>query len=172
MKPVYYTLIGCFILTSCTNINTTSNSSKEQPKVENKITTDNEDIDIALQFIKEYIDFTNPTNNSNLTTDEWIEKNQVLTANFKKEYKLLLKKALEDNPELGLEFDPILDAQDFPDDAYTKANSIAYNGYIKMFSKTMKDYYILVKIIDQNGVKMIDGCGAINIPEKERYLYK
>ncbi len=45
---------------------------------------------------------------------EWIEQNQWLTENFIDRYTQLMQQAYQDDPELGLGFDPILNAQDNP----------------------------------------------------------
>ena len=87
--------------------------NKVNIKKESKI-----DTQVALKFINDYCEFCNQQlkkNKSILSTDVWIAKNNLLSISFKKSYKGLVDAAKKEDPELGLDFDPIFDAQDFPE---------------------------------------------------------
>lgn len=69
---------------------------------------------IANQFINGYIKYNNAVyqQKSQETVVEWLQKNKTVTPHFKQSYQQLVTQAEKENPELGLNFDPILDAQD------------------------------------------------------------
>ena len=56
--------------------------------------------------------------------DKVVSKSPQLSPEFKKAYADLIKKALKEDPELGLGYDPILCGQDFPNVGY-KVKSVS-----------------------------------------------
>jgi hypothetical protein len=72
---------------------------------------------VALAFINEYVKYCD-NRKSESGTIKWIEDNKLLTTEFKKSYKGLVEEARKREPELGLGFDPIFDAQDYPDKGF------------------------------------------------------
>jgi hypothetical protein len=99
----------------------------------------------------------------------WIQKNELLTDSFKKNYKNLVDSAKKADPEMGLDFDPIFDAQDFPDKGCELLNCDQNTGYITVKGKIdWPEFNLVLKVVSQNGKWLVDGCGAINIPENKR----
>ena len=82
-------------------------------KTKNQITTEK----IALDFINKYVEYCNDRN-SELGLIEWISEQPNVTENFKLELKRIILEAKKQDPELGLGFDPIFDAQDYPDSGF------------------------------------------------------
>jgi len=72
------------------------------------------DYQVALKFINDYLEFTNDRK-SDIGLIEWVNSRKDLTVEFKSELKRILDEAEKEDPELGLGFNPILDAQDSPD---------------------------------------------------------
>jgi len=52
------------------------------------------------------------------STDQWVQRNTKITDHFKSSYKNLVEEANKKDPEMGLDFDPIFDAQDYPDQGF------------------------------------------------------
>lgn len=114
---------------------------------------------IGLNFINDYM-----RNIENLDFVEWIEKYPRTTKSFKLEIKRLLDEAEKETPGYGLGFDPILDAQDYPDKGFELKSIDTISGYMIIVGKDWVDFEVTIKLIEENNKWMIDGCGMVNIP--------
>ena len=124
-------------------------------------------IDNGLKFINDYVE------NSNKMTDkvdiiDWVNSNNLSTNNFKTELKKIIEDAYEKEPEVGLDFDPILDAQDYPDKGFELESLDEKTNYLTVRGKDWADFKLTIKIIEENGNWLVDGCGIINIPTDKR----
>lgn len=72
---------------------------------------------IALEFINDYVSFCNDRN-SELNLTEWISEQTNVSENFKIRLKKIISEAGKQDPELGLGFDPIFNAQDYPENGF------------------------------------------------------
>jgi hypothetical protein len=118
---------------------------------------------VALKFINDYTDYCNNLTGANLDSN-WIYRNQLLTQSFKDRYKTLLDSAYKKEPELGLDFDPIFDAQDYPDKGFVILKSDNNTGFVTVKGKNWKEFTVILKVVSQNGKWLVDGAGIINIP--------
>lgn len=125
------------------------------------------DFNVALTFINQYASFCTPTSSS--TSDSnWVRNNTLLTDNFKGHYFALLDSGLKIDPEIGLGFDPIFDAQDFPDSGFVVSSTDEKTGLVTVRGKDWPRYLLVLKVITQNNKSLVDGSGVINIPEDKR----
>ena len=129
-------LLSCNPRTEATNGNSTS------PK-ELNLTPD---FGIALKFVNDYAEYCAP---SDQKRDErtWIEKNPLLTTNFKNIYKNILDSAQKEDPELGLDFDPIFDAQDFPDKGFSIIGADTSSGYVTVVGNDWKEFKLVRRLL-------------------------
>jgi hypothetical protein len=126
------------------------------------------DFNVAMKFINDYI-ATCLSNPESTNIMNWIQQNELLTDSFKKSYKNLVDSANKADPEMGLEFDPIFDAQDFPDKGCEPLSFDNNTGYITVKGKIdWPEFNLVLKVVSQNGKWLVDGCGVINIPENKR----
>ena len=123
------------------------------------------DSGIALQFLNDYADFCSKRPGSGA---DWIANNRLLTDNFKTAYKNLLDSATKADPELGLGFDPIFDAQDYPDQGFEIISSDRETGFLTLEGKNWPEFILVVRIVNQDNKWLVDGSGVINIPENRR----
>lgn len=126
---------------------------------------------VALKFINDYTEVLNNIlhkKTESTIVDNWIANNTALTTNFKTTYKNLLDFAYKEEPEVGLDFDPILDAQDFPDKGFELVNCDSETGYVIVRGRDMEDFILTLKIIQRNNKWLVDGSGIINIPKNKR----
>src|SRR5437764_4590505 len=103
-----------------------------------------------------------------MTYTNWVERNPLLTNNFKTFYRNLLDAAQKEDPEVGLDFDPIFDAQDFPDKGFEIVNCDNETGYVTVRGKDWADFVLVLKVIQQDNKWLVDGSGVINIPVNKR----
>jgi hypothetical protein len=151
--------IGTLILLSC-------NSQPPVIKtgaITRKVISQAPDCNVAVRFINDYIAYC-LSRTSQSTDSGWIEHNPLLSDNFKAARKKLLDDALKDDPDLGLDFDPVLDAQDFPEKGCELVNCDNKTGYVTVRGKNWPEFVLVVKVAQQGNEWLVDGSGVINIP--------
>lgn len=119
--------------------------------------------EIALQFINSYVKNGNKMNES-IGIREWVDSNNLASNSFKTELIRIIEEAYKIDPETGLGFDPILNAQDYPEEGFELESYDNKTNYLIVRGKNWKDYKLPMKMIHQNNKWLVDGCGIINIP--------
>ena len=76
------------------------------------------DFDVALRFINSYAEYCDKLMKKEAVDSNWIYNNKLLTESFKEKYKSIIDSAFAEEPELGLDADPIFDAQDYPNKGF------------------------------------------------------
>ena len=99
---------------------------------------------------------------------EWISEQQNVTENFKIELKRIITQTEKVEPELGLGFDPIFDAQDYPDNGFETENFNKQSELVTVKAKNWSDYKLNIKMERKNEQWFVNGIGIINMSEKER----
>jgi hypothetical protein len=152
-------ILTVFAFLSCSRQTETNNlSPTKSDKSENS-----PDFNVALTFINDYAAYCEPTSKSKNDTN-WIRNNSLLTDNFKTTYENLINSARKDDPELGLGFDPIFAAQDFPGKGFVMVNSDTKGGFVTVKGKDWPEFVLVLKVVEQDGKSLVDGSGVINIP--------
>lgn len=121
---------------------------------------------IALNFINAYAKYCDDFN-SELSVFEWIDQQKV-TQQFKQTYKTIITEAEKEDPELGLGFDPIFDAQDYPDNGFELAKSVEKPNFIMVKGKELPDYKLKIKMKLVKNRWLVDGVGIINMTKEEQ----
>lgn len=121
------------------------------------------DFNVALQFMNAYTAYCATSADAN-----WIAKQPLLTDNFKAAHKKLIEDAQKADPEMGLGFDPIFDAQDYPDKGFSISATDTANGYVTVTGINWPDFQVVLKVVQQNNQWLVDGAGVINIPQEKR----
>jgi hypothetical protein len=124
-------------------------------------------VDNALKFINSYLE------NSNKMADrvdilDWVNSSNLSTKGFKAELKKIIDDAYKAEPEVGLDFDPIFDAQDNPDKGFELEAFDEKTNYLTVRGTDWKEFKLTMKIIEESGNWLVDGCGIVNIPEDKR----
>ncbi len=145
-------------------INTKSYSANEN---ETEINKNNTPADIALTFINLYVDNCNKLKES-LGILEWVNSNEMTTNQFKTKVKSIIDQAYKKDPEIGLGFDPIFDAQDYPDKGFELEIFDSKTNFIVVKGKNWADFKLTIKLVMEDNKWLIDGCGIVNIPHDKR----
>jgi hypothetical protein len=153
-------LVGLF---SC-NSETKNKPETSSAPSEKQITPD---FSVALSFINDYTKFCTKTDQRS-NTAEWIKQDSLLTGNFKNRYKNLLDSAQKKDPELGLDSDPIFDAQDFPEKGFSILKVDTLGRYVTVAGNDWKEFELVLKVEQENNKWLVDGAGIINIPVDKR----
>ncbi len=122
---------------------------------------------VALKFMDSYKKFCD-MRTEKADVDKWIENNTLLTDRFKSTYKKILTDAYKEEPEVGLDFDPIFDAQAYPDKGFKILKYDSASGYVTLGGIDWEVYSVTVKIVFQNNKWLVDGAGIINIPKDKQ----
>lgn len=122
---------------------------------------------MALKFINDYASYC-AAENAKRDDVKWIEGDSLLTTNFKQLYRNMVDSARKKDPELGLDSDPIFDAQDFPQKGFTILTADTAAGYVTMNGIDWKDFQLVLKLKRENDKWLVDGAGVINVPPDKR----
>ncbi len=125
------------------------------------------DFNVALNFINDYTKFCTKTD-QRTTEAEWIKQNSLLTDNFKIRYRDLLDSAQKKDPEIGLDFEPIFDAQDFPEKGFSIIKIDTLSGFVTVAGNDWKDFELVLKVEQEHNKWLVEGAGVINIPDDKR----
>ena len=150
--------------------------NKKEPKIENVLSKEKTKIqvedtnsitNVALKFINDYVMNCNKMKEQ-IGIVEWVNSNQDVSPEFKVELTKMIEDAYKSEPEYGLGFDPIFDAQDYPDDGFKLTEFDSISNYLTVEAKTWKGFVIKMKMKKVNNKWLVDGCGVINIPKNKQ----
>ena len=158
MKTIIILLLGLTIF-SCNSTDSKFETSKKET-----IQTSEPNYQVAIQFINDYLAYSNDFK-SKVGLIEWVNKRTDVTVGFKAELKRIIDEAEKNDPELGLGFDPVLDAQDSPNKfELDKSDS----EYLVVKGVKWIDFKLTLKLKLEGNKWLVDGAGIINIPENKR----
>jgi hypothetical protein len=127
-------------------------------------TTEHPNPQVGVDFLNAYIANCNKYENA-VDILEWSKANSFSTKIFKTELEAIVKKAWKEDPELGLGFDPILNAQDYPDEGVELLEFDSETGYLTVKGVDWDSFQVKMRMIIKDGKTMVDGSGVINMPE-------
>jgi hypothetical protein len=79
-----------------------------------------------------------------------------------------LDSAQKKDPELGLDSDPVFDAQDFPEKGFSILKVDTLSQYVTVVGNDWKEFELVLKVERENNKWLVDGAGVINIPDDKR----
>ncbi|POS02699.1 hypothetical protein Q361_1029 [Flavobacterium croceum DSM 17960] len=145
------------------NPKTEINSQLSKEKREDKI-TDNSPVETALKFINLYITDCNKVKES-VGYINFVKSSQLTSNSFKIELQKIVEEAEKEDPEMGLDFNPIVNGQDYPEEGFELKYFNPKTNYIIMKGKKWTDFEVTMKLVLVNEKWLVDGCGIVNIPE-------
>jgi hypothetical protein len=164
-RQISYILISILFI-SCGQ--TKDNNSSSVNKTESAISTNIAKIDNALKFINDYVENCSKMNKA-INTIDWVNSNHLATENFKSELTRIIYEANKIDPELGLDFDPIFNAQDFPDKGFELEFIDTTSNFLIVKGIDENQFRLTMKVKKENENWLVDGCGIVNIP-KDRQI--
>ena len=150
-----------FLFISCTN-KIEDTLVQEPSETVSNIATEKTPSDVVLTFINAYVDNCNKMNKA-VEIGEWVNTNQLVTSRFKIALKKLMDDAYKIDPEMGLDADPILDAQDYPEKGFELASINRKTNTVVVKGIDWPDFTLTIKVVDENGVWLVDACGMVNV---------
>lgn len=122
---------------------------------------------VALAFINGYVENCLDSQ-SRADVVAWVDANSLATAGLKRELQRMVDEAAEKDPELGLNFDPLFYAQDFPDAGFELDALDQRSGCLILRGKDWPEFNLRMKVVNEHGRWLVDGCGAVNMPDQMR----
>lgn len=151
------------VFASCKN-EAPKNLHTDEPLIVQESSSKEENKEInALLFINNYVENCNKMNQS-VSILEWIESKTLTTSRFREELKRIIKESEKEDPEMGLGFDPIFDAQDYPEEGF-ELDLIGEGDFLTVRGKEWTEFKVVMKLVKEQEEWKIDGCGVINIPK-------
>ena len=140
---------------ACSNKETASQGKADVPidQTEEHTTSEPADPEIALDFINAYLANEGPEGQG-LEIREWVMKSTLASDRFKKELIELITQAWERDPEYGLGYDPLLMAQDSPEQ-FELSDFNSESGIVEVNGVMWKDFDLTLKVILMDGFDLI-----------------
>lgn len=155
-----------FVFISCGQ-NGKINEVAASTTTENVVSQKDKRAEIVLAFINGYVDNSNKLNKA-IGIIDWVNLDSLTTKSFKTEIKKIVDEANKQDPELGLEADPIFDAQDYPSKGFELESIDDKTNFLIVKGKDWPEFKLTIKVVEENGNWLVDGCGMVNIPIERR----
>lgn len=131
--------------------------------LESEASSEDENYQVALDFINSYVESIN-----HLEIIEFMRDSPLATDKLKTELENSVILAWEANPKIGLLADPLFDAQDYPSEGFELDKFDPKTGYVMVKGINWEDFKVAMRVVNENGHLLVDGCGAVNMPEDKR----
>lgn len=170
-KPCLILII--FVLISCqknknekTNIVNSEKIELTKTKVEENIILKDSITIAALNFINDYVHNCNKMKNQ-IGIIEWVNTNQYSSKNLKKELTKIIEEAYKIESDYGLGFDPIFNAQEYPDEGFKLVSFDTISGIVNVEDKISDSFKTEIRLIKEKDNWRVNGIGIINMPQKQ-----
>ena len=147
-------------LISCQQTNNSETNNVHETE-EKSVEQGQPDTDIALNFINGYVANCNKMSEAESAMD-WVHPNMTVSVSFKNELNQMMEEAYETDPEMGLGFDPIFNAQDYPQEGFELESVDPKTGNVTVAGKDWKEFKLVIRLI-YDREWLVDGCGAVNM---------
>lgn len=125
---------------------------------------------VVNEFYKQYFVFLNNPIKKDPDTSviTWVKANSLLTEEFKRKFEEVIVQARIKDPELGLDFDPIVHGQDHPDKGFRAIDSKVSGKMAVTIVEGIEwpGNRIRVELVEIKGKWLINGIGTINTEQK------
>ena len=124
----------------------------------------------AVRFMNEYKQYADDVmhNKTKEVAGRWIQRNTKITRSFKNSYKKIVRDAQKAEPEMGLGFDPVFDAQDYPDRGFKMLTCDERTNLVTLQGIGEENFRLVVKTVKTDKGSLVDGAGVVNIPKLQR----
>lgn len=117
---------------------------------------------IALNFINSYVEFCE-SDSSDQTLTEWVNYQDFISSEFTDSLNALVEREKNKNPDLGLDYDPIFNAQDYPSEGFEFKCMNTSQTIVTLCGKEWQEFEVKVKLSPARSNMVIVGAGAINM---------
>lgn len=158
MNTYFIMIFSLLFLIACNSENTIENKVDDKNSSTEKIPNQNPAV-IGMTFINDYVAYCNNTKNMELL--DWVNKNKLLSSHFKSSIKKIIDDAYAQDPEFGLDADPIFDAQDYPEAGFVLEKYDSSSNTIFAKAKDGSDFKLEIKMRNENDTWLVNACGMV-----------
>ncbi len=162
MKKLIFLISLSFCIISCTQ----NPGDKTSETMESRDSLTSGELDFALEFVNAYIDNLNKGEDQ-IDMPDWANSNKLVTPEFKKDLLRIIDEANREDPDWGLGYDPILNAQDYPQSGFEIVSFDPVSNLIYFQGIDWDDFKLTLKAKSVQGVWLVDGCGDVNMPKED-----
>ena len=138
-----------------------SSTIKQNDKIDNtEIVTNKEAIQTGLSFINSYVQNCNKMRSAQGAV-EWVSNQNQVTISFKTKLKTMVEEAYKLEPVMGLDADPLFDAQDYPDKGFELESYNPQTGVLVVKGIDWPEFKVTMKLVKQKGKWLVDACGSV-----------
>lgn len=153
-------ILSCVLLSLTSVI--TCNAQAQHAIIKNRIDQSVAE-NVAVDFINNYVRYSN-SQEVKPTLVQWINEQPYITEKFKMILDTLISQAEKDDSEMGLGFDPIFNAQDYPDKGFELAEVRNENDVVLVRGIDWSDFTLNIKLKKiQEDLWYVDGVGIVNM---------
>jgi UDP-N-acetylglucosamine pyrophosphorylase len=134
------------LLCSCGSDNETSHQT--DTLVPTKVSESQSMSDNALHFINDYVTNCNQMKEA-VPVAEWVNTSDLASDSLKAQIQKLVAEA---DPESGLEYDPIFNAQDYPEEGFQLDKVDEAAGVVTVKGKNNAEFKLEMKMVKEKGV--------------------
>ncbi len=162
MKYAFFPL-ALLLFLSCQTASEESETPTSEDVVENTEQS-TPDYAVALKFINDYANVI--YNGESVPSEvDWVQSRNDVTKEFISEIQRIVEEGFKVDPEMGLGFDPIVDAQDLPESFKIER---AEGEYVIVQGVDWPDFKLTMRLKEVDGKWLVHGCGIVNIPGNKR----
>jgi hypothetical protein len=166
LSSIFFTIFCSLVFIRCENKRTSEIESQNQ--IVDSIPIDNNaskfDCNVAIEFINEYnskVMISMP----GMDRDSFLRNSNVASVKLINAYHKLVVEAEKKDPEMGLDQDPFLEAQDGYETGFEIENCNKETGEVIVKSRENQEYKLRLKLEIENKKTKVTGCGSVNIIE-------
>lgn len=149
---------GLLVLVACSESKESDAVVKQEEALQ---INENQAVEVALSFVNAYVVNCNQMSKA-LAVEEWVAMNTQTTMEFKAALTNLVNEAKKNNPEIGLEADPILNAQDYPENGFELESLDQTVNIIHLKGKGQPEFKLTLQMKQENGAWLVNSCGMVN----------
>lgn len=124
------------------------------------VASDTPDVQVALQFMNAYVQHIREGAGDD--QNRWIVGHPLLTVRCREAWLKMMDKAYKDDPEMGLGFDPFLNAQDYPEKGFEWKGGRDSSGWFRLSGVDWPDFTVPVRVVLEDDAWKVDAAGAVN----------
>ena len=161
--------IGSVSLFSCDAMSGNGSKNQEEEKgtslqESQEVTVQKPDPQVALDFINAYVENANKREGP-LEIRDWFRSSEIITEAMRSALIKMIDEAWEREPEIGLSYDPVFNAQDYPEKGFELKAFDEKQGLVTVEGIEWPGFSRNIRIVIIDGKTLVDGCGVINMPE-------
>jgi hypothetical protein len=166
-KQSSFVIATLLLVTSCGNTEKPTTTEQDTQKEEVAVASTAVKVENALSFINGYVENSNNMNEA-MNIIDWVNANQLSSDAFKTTLKNIIEEAFKEDSEMGLDADPIYDAQDYPEKGFELVSFDEKTNYLTVKGIDWPDFTLTLKVVEEKGKWVVDGCGSVNVPKDKR----